>query len=208
VLNLGLLHFVTDEISSFVVKRSLVSIFFRLGAWRRLLIISLDCIIFFMFSDCSKIGNKCLASKSYGHLYLHQRRNRIQLKSGIESRANLPMDCKSQNLIYCAIFQTCDQFYIGQTNKSNARVRVHKQQIRDQSVRNTPCCEHFANCRNGKFILFPFYKLPNDNENIRLAEENYFIRLFKPKLNRKWFSIIILCTLLISYVIPCTVLLF
>jgi hypothetical protein len=41
----------------------LVSIFFRFGAWRRL-IISLGCIIFFMFSDCSKIGNKHLASKS------------------------------------------------------------------------------------------------------------------------------------------------
>ena len=111
--------------------------------------------------------------------------NRIQLKSGMEIRANLPMNCKSQNLIYCAICPTCEDFYIGQTSKLNARVRVHKQQIRDQSVRNTPCCEHFANCGNGNFILFPFYKLPNDNEITRLAKESYFIRLFKPKLNRK-----------------------
>lgn len=110
--------------------------------------------------------------------------NTILLKSGMEIRANSSMNCKSENVIYCAICPTCKEFYIGQTGKLNARVRVHKQQIKDPSVRNTPCCEHFAECGQGKFTLFPFYKLPNENEILRLAKEDHFIKLFKPKLNR------------------------
>lgn len=31
------------------------------------------------------------------------------------------------------------------------RVRVHKQHIKDPSVRNTPCYEHFAEYGQGKF---------------------------------------------------------
>jgi hypothetical protein len=93
--------------------------------------------------------------------------NRIQLKSGMEIRAKLPMNCKSQNLIYCAICPTFKEFYIGQTSELNAQVLIHDQQIRDQSVCNTPRCEHFADCGNGNFILFPFYKLPIGDENVR-----------------------------------------
>lgn len=51
----------------------------------------------------------------------------ILLKSGMEIRANSSMNCKSENVIHCAICPTCKEFYIGQTGKLNARVRVHKQ---------------------------------------------------------------------------------
>lgn len=68
--------------------------------------------------------------------------------------------------------------------KLNARVRVHKQQIKDPIVRNTTCCEHFAECVKGKFKLFPFCKLPKENEILRLAKEDHLIKLLKPKLNR------------------------
>lgn len=59
--------------------------------------------------------------------------------------------------------------------KLNARIRVHKQQIKDLSVHNTPCCEHFAECGQGKFKLFPFYKLSNENEMLRLAKEDSYL---------------------------------
>ena len=35
--------------------------------------------------------------------------------------------------------------------------KIHKQQIRDPSIQNSPCSEHFANCGNGNFKIFPFY---------------------------------------------------
>lgn len=49
----------------------------------------------------------------------------------------------------------CRENYIGQTGtKLVDHVRVYKQQIRDPSVRNTPCSEHFDVCGRGRFELF------------------------------------------------------
>ena len=109
----------------------------------------------------------------------------ITLKSGKILKANATMNCKSGNLIYCATCPTCGENYIGQTNKLNARVRVHKQQIKDPSVRNTPCSEHFAECGGGRFRIFPFFKMWTENEITRKAKEDYFINLLNPRLNRK-----------------------
>lgn len=79
---------------------------------------------------------------------------------------------------------TCGDNYIGQTGTKLAdRVRVHKQQIRDPSVRNTPCSGHFDICGKGMFYIFPFYKVKENNEQLRKAKENHFVKLFKPKLN-------------------------
>ncbi|KAK3097441.1 hypothetical protein FSP39_009676 [Pinctada imbricata] len=107
------------------------------------------------------------------------------LKSGHTLRPNDHMNCKSQNLIYCATCPTCNYFYIGQTGRLIDRVRVHKQQIKDPSIRNTPCSKHFDECGTGRFKIFPFYKMKNNDENFRRAKEDYFIELFKPPLNRK-----------------------
>ena len=94
------------------------------------------------------------------------------------------MSCKSKNLIYCMTCTSCGENYIGQTGtKLTDRVRVHKQHIRDPSVRTTPCSEHFDLCANGNFHIFPFYKINEENEQLRRAKEEYFIRLFQPKLN-------------------------
>ena len=79
---------------------------------------------------------------------------------------------------------SCGENYIGQTGtKLTDRVRVHKQHIRDTSVRTTPCSEHFDLCANGNFHIFPFYKINEENEQLRRTKEEYFIRLFQPKLN-------------------------
>ena len=116
--------------------------------------------------------------------YIEEGEN-IILKTGRKIIPNANMNCKSENLIYCAICPTCKEFYIGQTGRLIARVRVHKQQIRDASVRNTPCCQHFAECGKGKFKIFPFYKMWNEDEIPRLSKEDFFIKLLNPKLNYK-----------------------
>lgn len=62
------------------------------------------------------------------------------------------MNCKSKKLIYCMTNPICDDDYIGQTRaKLAGRMRAHKQQIRDPSVRNTPCSGHFDICGKGFF---------------------------------------------------------
>lgn len=79
----------------------------------------------------------------------------------------------------------CRKNYIGQTGtKLSDRVRVHKQQIRDPSVRYTPCSKHFDICGRGQFEIFPFYKVREESDQLRLAKEQYFINKFKPNLNR------------------------
>ena len=109
----------------------------------------------------------------------------ITFKCGKIFSVNNNMTCKSRNLIYCMTCGKCGENYIGQTGTKLAdRVRVHKQQIRDPSVRNTPCSEHFDICGNGNFYIYPFYKVSQDNEQLRKAKEDYFIKVFHPKLNR------------------------
>ena len=135
-------------------------------------------------SENSKSVKKCGDSRCGTCSYLEEGGEKI-LKCGKKLTPNYSMTCKSENVIYCMTCPTCHENYIGQTGKLNARVRVHKQQIRDPSIRNTPCSEHFANCGNGNFKIFPFYKMHNDCEISRIAKEDHFIKLFNPKLNRK-----------------------
>lgn len=63
------------------------------------------------------------------------------------------------------------------------RVCVHKQQIRNLSRKNTLCSEHFDVCGRGRFKKFPFYKVKEENKQLRRAKEQYFINKFNPKLN-------------------------
>lgn len=62
-------------------------------------------------------------------------------------------------------------FYWPNRNKLADLVRVHKQQIRDPSVRNTPCSEHLDEWGRGRFEIFPFYKVGEESEQLRLAKE-------------------------------------
>ena len=137
------------------------------------------------FSTTRSTGVKKCGDPRCGTCDYIEEGDKITLKTGEELKANASMDCKSANIIYCATCPTCGENYIGQSNKLNARVRVHKQQVKDPSVRNTPCCEHFANCGRGKFKIYPFFKMWNDNDDLRKAKEDYFIKLYNPKLNRK-----------------------
>ena len=82
----------------------------------------------------------------------------ITFKNGMKFNVNSNMTCKSKNLLYCMTCPTCGENYIGQTGTKLAdQVRVHKQQIRDPTLRNTPCSGHFDSCGNGHFRIFPFF---------------------------------------------------
>lgn len=56
----------------------------------------------------------------------------IKKNSGQILKPNVPMNCKSFHIIYCATCPISEENYNGQTNQFNARVRVHKQQIKDE----------------------------------------------------------------------------
>lgn len=93
------------------------------------------------------------------------------------------MSCKSKNLLYCITCNNCGEDYIGQTGTYRPHARPSPTD-NDPSTRNTPCSEHFDNCARGDYQVFPFYKLKTDSTAMRLVKENYFIKLFSPKLNK------------------------
>ena len=97
------------------------------------------------------------------------------------------MSCDTANLIYVIRCAGCNEDYIGQTgNQLRARIRVHKQQIRNPNYRCIPLSAHIDACAEKctpKFSIFPFYKTENECE--RKVKENFFIEKYKPKLNCK-----------------------
>ena len=87
---------------------------------------------------------------------MEERDEKILKTNKRKKTPNASMDYKTPNAIYCLTYPKAycgGEHYIGRTNK----LGVHKQQIRDPSVRNTPGCEHFANCGGGNFKIFPLF---------------------------------------------------
>ena len=111
----------------------------------------------------------------------------ISFKSGDAFKVDRTINCKSQNLINCATCSSWKENYIRQTGDALIDwVRVHKQQIKDPSVRNIPCCEHFDRCTQKKFRIFISLFFFVEDKSFRLWKEVFFVKAFKPKLNSKW----------------------
>ena len=93
--------------------------------------------------------------------------------------------CTTKNVIYVLICENCGEEYIGETgNQLKTRITVHRQQIRDENVRHLYVSKHIYQCGKGKFKIFPFYKIKQDDEMERKMKEKLFINKFKPQLNR------------------------
>ena len=98
------------------------------------------------------------------------------------------MDCTATDLIYLIKCSGCDKEYIGETSNLRARVRVHKQQTLDPRLRNLYVNHHIAHCSIGRPTLFkitPFFLVNRNDRTYRQEVEQYFIRKFKPELNRE-----------------------
>ena len=94
--------------------------------------------------------------------------------------------CASGNLLYIVTCNGCGENYIGQTGtKLRTRFTVHRQQIRDPSVRKISLSEHLEECANtNNYSIFPFYQCHDEcTEAERINKETFFIRKYKPKNN-------------------------
>ena len=45
--------------------------------------------------------------------------------------------------------------------------------------------EYLRTCGDGKFHMFPFFKIIQENKSLRKSYEDYFTDKFKPLLNKK-----------------------
>ena len=96
-----------------------------------------------------------------------------------------PLTCASKNVLYAIICDGCKEIYIGQTGDVlRSRVRVHRQQINDPSVRMLPVSGHLEKCGKKQFKILPFYKFQEDDVTNRTVMEKHFINIFKPGLNK------------------------
>ena len=98
------------------------------------------------------------------------------------------MSCKTKNVIYSIICAKCKKFYIGQTkNELRKRMTLHRQQTSTEELRFMKVNKHFHECSNGKFNIFPLYKVLEDKQSLRDEKEIHFIRSLKPHLNGQMF---------------------
>jgi hypothetical protein len=65
------------------------------------------------------------------------------------------------------------------------RVGVHKQQIRDPSMRQISLSNILISAETENSVIIPFYKWKKDDPKYRGKMEKFFIKLFESKLNRK-----------------------
>ena len=94
--------------------------------------------------------------------------------------------CDTMNIIYVIQCQGCKEEYIGETGNLRNRVNLHNQHIRNPDMAPLPVSRHISACAREsqqKFHIFPLYKMNCNDVTLRRLKENYFIKLFKPKLN-------------------------
>ena len=108
-------------------------------------------------------------------------------ENGQQFHVKSNLSCKSKNVVYVISCDNCNLTYIGQTTNLQNRITVHKQQIRDENLRHLKVSKHISTCGNGKFSVFPFYKIFNNHSNITTLlcqKERNFIDKYQPSLNR------------------------
>lgn len=87
-----------------------------------------------------------------------------------DSKRIVNMNCKTKKFISCIICPRCNENYIGVSQTQlTLPVSLHKQRIKDSSLRNVTCSKHLNICVNGKFKIFRFYKLDGEDEQLRKA---------------------------------------
>ena len=96
-----------------------------------------------------------------------------------------PFDCNSRNVIYILICGGCWKFYIGETQDTKERARLHASNT--NHPKNANCkklSEHLHSCsglQHPYFKMFPMYYVENPME--RKFIEKRFIKRFNPPLN-------------------------
>jgi predicted GIY-YIG superfamily endonuclease len=95
--------------------------------------------------------------------------------------------CNSKDVIYVFICKTCHGEYIGETQSIRNRLSTHCSQIRT----NQHFCratDHLIECGSQLSDVrerFSVFLLETEHDtNIRKAKESFYIRLFKPLMNK------------------------
>ena len=131
--------------------------------------------------EVKKCGKKCVSCPYLlkASLYQFKRVNKTFLLKN-------SFNCESSNLIYVVICQGSKEEYIGETGcLVKERINIYRQHIRQLQYQQLAVEEHLRIFGDGKFHMFTFFKILQENKSLRKSYEDYFIDKFKPLLNKK-----------------------
>ena len=93
--------------------------------------------------------------------------------------------CDSKDVLYVLICNSCNFFYIGQTEELKQLTRKHKSDVIDPNKSNCKnCSEHlrtFPKMKEPYFNIYAF--LYEENKYLREFKERRYIMNWKPQLN-------------------------
>ena len=88
--------------------------------------------------------------------------------------------------MYVLTCENCSDYYIGKTVDLRRRMSKHRRAIEDEYQRELKVSIHIATCCDKpRYSVLPFFKVKRKGEIALAASEEYFIRKFRPVLNRR-----------------------
>ena len=122
---------------------------------------------------------RCACCKTYGHFTQTVTSTTTGEKITLQQRTT----CRTSNVIYLIECSKCNNQYIGETrNPIHRRANQHRSDI-NAGHKNIPTVRHFKNCGVKYLKLTVVEKVRNLNQDIRRAQENYWIHRLKPTIN-------------------------
>ena len=89
-------------------------------------------------------------------------------------------------MIYVVICQGCKEEFIRETGSVGKEwIYIYRQHIRQLQYQQLAVEEHFCTSKDGKFHMFTFFKILQENKSVRKSYDDYFIHDFKLFLNKK-----------------------
>ena len=74
---------------------------------------------------------------------------------------------------------SCKEDFIGETGcPGKERINIYRQHIRQAQYQQLAVEKHSRTCGDGKFDMFPFFKILDKNKSLRKSYEDYFIDTF------------------------------
>ena len=119
----------------------------------------------------------CLSINTTSQVYFSQVNQTYNIRDSF--------NCKLKDCIYVINCPGCEQYYIGKTVSLRHRMTTHRSNIKHEDQRVMEVSKHLDSCGKGKFRVTPFYRMKRKGIIAHLTTENYFIRKYKPMLNRR-----------------------
>ena len=87
----------------------------------------------------------------------------------------------------CYLSRMQRRIYTRNGMSSERANNIYRRNIRQPQYQQLAVEEHLRACRDGKFHMFLFFKILQENKSLSKSYEVYFIDKFKPLLNKKVF---------------------